>query len=128
MIGRSALRFRRWEAPVPIFQDQRIPLVSPIDGGSASSSSGGWLYATSGGYYFLRGTKYGFREFGIHYSALWWATSPSLVLGVLAYMRYRDRQRYASRGRCGVCGYDLRATPERCPECGTHATRSAGSI
>jgi hypothetical protein len=39
-----------------------------------------------------------------------------VVPGLLIFLRSRLRARH--KGFCINCGYDLRATPERCPECG----------
>jgi rubrerythrin len=33
----------------------------------------------------------------------------------LVFRRNHKNREYSI---CGICGYDLRATPERCPECG----------
>ena len=38
--------------------------------------------------------------------------------GLVLFARWAE-DRPADRTRCRRCGYDLRASPDRCPECGT---------
>jgi predicted RNA-binding Zn-ribbon protein involved in translation (DUF1610 family) len=40
------------------------------------------------------------------------------VVVVSGFIAWRRRPRATRASRCASCGYDLRATPDRCPECG----------
>jgi hypothetical protein len=64
----------------------------------------------------------------------WWmffVVAPAVALPLVAHfnrvqveqLRPYFREHLASR--CAACDYDLRATPDRCPECGTVTRRPA---
>ena len=70
----------------------------------------------------------GIRFFGIRYLQIggehigrlpfWTLAGLAGVLPLTRVIRRLGRGRGARAGLCPSCGYDLRATPERCPECG----------
>jgi hypothetical protein len=52
----------------------------------------------------------------------YWFMSILLAIGPVLRLRATIRRRRRQRvGLCPACGYDLRATPDRCPECGRAA-------
>ena len=74
------------------------------------------------------GSRFGLRRHlgrGVNLSVPAWLAA--LALAVLPawwcrrWWRLRTGRRRRSEGHCATCGYDLRATPGRCPECGAVA-------
>jgi hypothetical protein len=78
-----------------------------------------------------RGTTFGMQSRHWRRWNDWGLTLPfwlvAVVFGIFAGMcMHISRRAIESRvGLCAVCRYDLRATPDRCPECGSNQKMSA---
>jgi hypothetical protein len=81
-------------------------------------------------------STFAFAGFGYRPDANWGSDAntlwvpywfPAIVSAMLPalWLRHRIRRRRRRHsGQCSRCGYDLRATPDRCPECGAVAPQS----
>jgi hypothetical protein len=58
---------------------------------------------------------YTFRTGGVLVVSMW---VPTLAFAIPPLWLIRRGRAKRGKGLCEACGYDLRATPERCPECG----------
>lgn len=54
---------------------------------------------------------------------IWFPILLTLILPAVRYRMWRHDQQLKRKGLCKICGYDLRASPDRCPECGTSISR-----
>ena len=129
---------RNGNAGFPFFHDTSTMMMYPYAAGAAAGiaeSRWHWrdftLYRASRGkkdlWMELDGQTYTTADRMTEYSVVvpWWSfVAIGLILPPFALRRFRRARRWRRRvreGLCAQCGYDLRATPGRCPECGTAA-------
>jgi hypothetical protein len=112
------------ETSVPIYTRPRDPWLRII---GVNSSEQSWVASLSwpSRLGFARGRD--LRPTFGHWTRRWFITAPSwfivIVTGLLpiwSILKWRRAKQESRRqaGLCPSCGYDLRASPECCPECG----------
>ena len=103
----------------PLSELQPATLIGP-EPTLANKLGFGWRYTAN-----LRGWRGGQPPSSDEYALFrtiwlpWWAIVLPFALVTLLVGARRLKRRLRTRvGHCSQCGYDLRATPDRCPECG----------
>lgn len=111
--------FRR--PPIEAYPRGRFPLTAPavIAFVLSFACGGGWCCLANAGFYGPHGPGFYFYP---NYPWLGWLSVAFLALSVFLVIREVRRistvdARFLA-GQCVHCGFDLRASPERCPECG----------
>ena len=83
----------------------------------------------AGAFGWNHGGRAGQYWFWLVYMPYWMPITAAAVLPAAWFVTYRfgTSRRRLKQGLCLHCGYDLRASKERCPECGTHISAALAS-
>jgi hypothetical protein len=94
-----------------VVYDNGVPGATPL---------GNWSFA---------GIEYGSFNSGWNVWLPWWLPTALLFIAPMlwTWRVWRNARRHTG-GVCPICGYDLRATPDQCPECGHVADPPAKAI
>jgi hypothetical protein len=125
LLGRRAAAAPARRSPRPpsaskVAHSKPEPRIVPFDTSSPNTFAG-FGYGSDGYMMWNEGGGYYVAAPGESWAAVvpWYAVvaATATLPFVLLWRRLGQRLRI-SVGGCPACGYDLRATPERCPECG----------
>jgi hypothetical protein len=92
--------------------------AAPDAGGGASRTLGLNVRADAASWRALRDLWHDRLDVPVVTVGYWVALIPTLLLPIAWYGLRGRAARRTAEGLCPACGYDLRATPDRCPECG----------
>jgi hypothetical protein len=103
----------------------RVPLEKPQPerrfnryGGNDYPAPPRWASGASAAWRTYSSRPFAYKR-GILILHCWMVVAIMALPSILWLGRRRRARMIASDGRCVICGYDLRATPNKCPECGT---------
>ena len=98
-----------WHSTLPFMKTDDGYVEADLQSGSTA----GFLYRRTLSF------RMGYRQAARELRAPYWAIAlPLLTATAFAVRTAAISYRRHRRGLCPTCGYDLRATPDRCPECG----------